>query len=145
MDTINPYQAPTTTAPSQTGRVLFAAAAKSFVSVVLSFIAVAAYHVFVVFLVISQSRIDQIAGYLFLVNTPFQIIWLISTISAPSKSFLFGFVVASVQIVIAGIMLAFDIGDIEAVFMINGVIVVSIGLATLAAWRLTRRKEQQDA
>ncbi len=132
----NPYAPPTTIVEQPRDP----ASVRSRVPLVFVTIGVAAYMGFTVLLLTSTS-VDRQGGIVFLINFSVMLIWVVSVWKTDRYGAVCGVASAVTQGLVAAIMIWRGIGDDEAVYAINGSIIVPILLLSILCWWCQRRGE----
>lgn len=94
---------------------------------------IVAYHLFVL-LLLRSTPVDQQVGWLLLLNAPMFAAWGLATWIRSRHSFIFGLAACGMQCVIANITIVREIGDWEAIVLINGIILVVLVAITAVCW-----------
>ena len=96
------------------------------------------YFAFTVLLLDSHEG-DRKAGRLFLANTLVLFYWLYTTIAPAKTIFVAGCTSVGVQVIITGVMLYREIGDVEIVLGVNLVIIAVLLVLALLCLKYQRQ------
>ncbi len=127
---VNPYEPP----ESAGARPAEASGTRSRAPFVAFLVGAVAYHFFVCLLLRSTS-VDQQVGTLFLINTPVFVGWGIAVWLGSRHSITFGVVACGTQFAIATVAILRDIGDWQAIVLIDGIILVALLAIVAVCWR----------
>ena len=90
-------------------------------------------------LLLTSTAVDRQIGFVFLINIPVMVFWVVTVWRTARFGAVFGVASAVTQGLITAIILSRGIGDAEAVYAISGGIVLVILALSAVCWFYHRR------